>query len=104
MIEPSLVLASRATARAVLAAILAWPVATFGQTPDSRETVAQANPQTPSQNEQALWEPEVTRTGTHCLMGPDNLRLRRQSGDGPLTVKVFGPANSPSATDEYAAG
>jgi len=51
-----------------------------------------------------LWYVDITTHGTHCIVDPGNVRLWRAVADKPVSLRVFGPANSPSTIVEFSAG
>ena len=51
-----------------------------------------------------LWYVDITTVGTQCIVDPDNVRLWRAIADQPAKLRIFGPANAPSAIVDFAAG
>jgi hypothetical protein len=51
-----------------------------------------------------LWYVDITTMGTQCIVDPDNVRLWRAIADKPAKLRIFGPANAPSAVVDFAAG
>jgi hypothetical protein len=51
-----------------------------------------------------LWYVDITMMGTQCIVDPANIRLWRPDADKPAKLRIFGPANAPSAIVDFAAG
>jgi hypothetical protein len=51
-----------------------------------------------------VWTVDVGKRGTQCIVDPASVRLWRADASKPARLRVAGPANSPSAIVEFAAG
>ena len=51
-----------------------------------------------------LWDVDISRKGTQCVIATDHIKLWRASADKAATVRLSGPANFPFAAIDFAAG